>query len=205
MASVRLNSIIRENICRDLLIHRFRKEINDFVRRQALFAALVYGDVFSSEERKQMGALPDGWLPLSHYIGVQFGGGAGYVQLMFNGRTKIPFLSVRLGSSDNDDRSCRFPARRKGGCCKQYEQWHELTGRHTALRAEGETLLKNIARAKKEAEVALGSVTTVSALIRHWPEVEPFAKAHCPVGDNLPALATQHLNTVFGLKAQPAS
>ena len=203
MASIRLNSIMRQNICRDLMVHRFRAELDAFIYRQASFAARVYGDVFSSEERQQMGALPDGWLPLAYYIGVQFGGGSGYVQLQFNGRNHIPFPVLVLSSSDKEDRSCRFPTRSKGGCCKRYEQGHALTGKYEVLRGEGDILLKSIAEAKKEAEVALGSVSTVAALLRHWPEVASFAKDHCPVGDNLPALATQHLNAVFQLEGLP--
>lgn len=200
MASIRLTASIRESICMDLLIHRFREEVEDFIKRQEAFASRVYEDVYPRKVRDQMEALPEGWLPTGLCIGVQFGGGTGYTRLQFDGRGNISGKVYVLVSSHKGPESRRFQSRNRSGCCKRYEPDHPLTKKYETLHAEAEDLVDRVNAAQRSASTALGSVTTIAALVNHWPEIEPFTRAHSLAGVNLPALATQHLNEMFQLE-----
>jgi hypothetical protein len=209
MASQRLTIDIRQSVASSVLRHRFAEEVAALVRDRKALADDVYEDVYRKADRERMNALPEGWLPQSPNITAKFGEhSAGYAQLPFDGSLpsgKLHQFQVRAKSHHNGIWR-RITEKNKGGCSKAYEPTHKLAKRHEELRTRQITLEQVISESQKQIGAALNGVTTAAALVKAWPEMEPFVKAYLvPAVTNLPSIPTSKLNEIFKLPVKKAA
>lgn len=184
-----------------VLRHRFEAEVNELVAAKRDFAETVYNDVYSKSAREKMSSLPDGWLPTSQSISAQFGDGSRYDTMNFSGG--VYGLLSKVLTKQSDDRVFKLvTSRHCHGCAKVYPTDHKLSVRYTALKAREDDLKSRIKAAESQAKVALHNVTTVGALIKAWPEIEPFTRKLSGVVAKLPAIPTSELNKTFKLPAE---
>lgn len=193
----RLTNDIREAITNDILKHRFTDDLDKLREQRAAFALKVYNDIFPTKTQEHMETLPDGWLPRSNNIGVQFGYGHNFTRLSFNGSFDSGIL-VRL-STKIDNVFKRILASKEHGCAKSYDPQHPLTQAADRLNYKRKDLADQIDVAKKSIETALSKVSSIGRLIETWPEVAQFVNKHETGKPQLPSLPTDHLNELLRL------
>lgn len=204
--STRLTNDIRERVGLDVLVHRFRPDVDALLHDQSAFALRVYDDLFDVKTQAAMHALPEGWLPAAESIGAQFGyhGGNGrFVRLYFSGYVYGDLSRVR-DKSDNAIVVRRVPASKEHGCAKVYDSSHKLSIEFDRIRDRTKKIRENIATAKQSVTAALAAVTTVKRLIETWPEIAPFASKYETEKPQLPALPTHQLNSILDLPVDEA-
>lgn len=206
----KLTISIRESIRRAVLKHRFGAEVDTLTDRYAALASDVYDDLYSKEDRERIASLPKDWLPTVDQASVQFGGlSNGYTQLSFNGSGfRFEYHSIGSRLNAEQTRECKKPVANKHryGCWKVYAADHRLTRRYEKLQAERDALHEAIGEAKQQISAALGSLSSVEALIKAWPEIEPFAKTFAvPAPARLPAIPAAALNKTLKLPAPEAA
>lgn len=197
--STRLTNDIRDSIATAVLRHRFNEQVDALIADRAAFADAVYCDIYRKADREKMDDLPNGWLPESARIGVQFGSsGSRFEYLHFDGCVYGPLDAMR---SKNDGKRVerRITAKHSYGCAKVYEDGHKLSQRHAELSNRFEALKAEHQTAERQTKAALSSVGTIKRLIEAWPEVEPFASKFEDAPKNLPSVPTSKLNEMLGL------
>lgn len=197
--STRLNIDNRNAIIKDALAHRFGAEVKALIDERAEFAAAVYDDICKKADRLKMAELPDGWLPKTDNIAVQFG--ADFTRIYFNGRVHGDLCKATDYRRD-DER--RVLAKHNSGCAKAYEATHKLASEHARLRAKETDLRTAYKQAAQSMMTALNRVSTVKKLIETWPEIAPFASCHETGKPSLPALPTDQLNKLLDLPVEDA-
>lgn len=197
--SVRITTYMRDRIVNDMLKHRFGPEVEALVDARAVFVDAVYCDVYDDVTRAKMAKLPKGWLPESHAIGAQFGGGSRYDVISFNGHGlgAAARLAVR-----RDEISRRHINNHRHGPWKAYEPSDALALRHAELDAARRDLETRIADAERKAKAAVDGASTTGRLAEMWPEVAPFIAAVAPATVKLPAIPVDALNEMFRLPVE---
>jgi len=201
----KLTNWMREGITKKVMIHRFREQADALVTDYAVLAADVYVDIYSEIERKRMDALPEGWLPTSEGVYVQFGeGGRNYHRLNFDG--DLYSAGSRYASPRKDRMKRRVLAKHDGSrCMKVYDDQHELARRASDLRDRESEISKAADAAQRQIEAALRSASTIKRLVEMWPEIEPFAAEYVDRPAPVPALPTEQLNRLLDLPVSEAA
>jgi len=197
----KLNNTIREHIKREVLEHKFKKEVAELVSRQKDFTMKVYNIAYSSEEQEKMAALPKGWLPVVSRITLSFGSGYHNTHsLEFSGTHDLGKNTLRL-APNKDHPGKMVPYDHYHQHNLKLTMQHELVKEVAAFDRERSALEEKIKLASGSLETALQGSTTVNALITKWPEIASFAKKYDTGDVNLPALPYQHLNQMLDLPA----
>lgn len=202
----KLTISIRESLASAVLRHRFSVEVEKFIGDKAAFAREVYEDVYKKSDREKMAALPEGWLPTSNSMGIQFGEhGSTYEALSFSGSVH-GMLSKLRAADGKSAKSVDFRVfeKHRHACVKQYTNDHKLSTKYHAIKAAGTDLLTRVNTAEKQIEAALNSVTTLPALVKAWPEIEPFTKRYFAAPSKLPTIPVSALNAMFKLPVKQA-
>jgi hypothetical protein len=200
--STRLTTDIRDRLTNDILRHRFTADVDALIAVQVEFAEKVYNDLFDQTTIARMQALPDGWLPRSHDIGVQFGYTGGphtFVRLWFGGYVRNKMNELRTKPDDTSRVTKLVTDSKSRGCAKVYDPSHKLAIEFERIRRRTRELKDAIMTAEKSIETALNAVTTTKRLVETWPEVEQFARKYETGPAQLPALPTDHLNQLLRL------
>lgn len=201
MASVRLTNDLRETLLYKMLTHRFGEEIVQLVKDRAVFATKVYNDVYDETARRSMAKLPAGWLAEDRALKVKFGND--YSELHFDGRCIYGDVLRCTPQKFRDAKSVverRVAYNHHNGCAKVYSVREPLAIEFGQLRDRIKDIKAGIERAKGHTDPALKKFSTLQALVKEWPEIEPFAMPYIkspPVP--LPALPTQSLNELYKL------
>jgi hypothetical protein len=204
--SRRLTHDIREKIATAALRHRFHEEIEVLAADRAALANDIYNDVYRKADREKIEALPAGWLPTVEYIDAKFGDVAGdYARIYFDGGFYGKFQSLRARASLSNRPARRALHKHYHGCWKVYDVGHKLAIRHADLAGREAALVADIRAAERQIEASLNSVSTVSALVKAWPEIEPFVKPLSPIASQVPALPTASLNEMLKLPVSEAA
>ena len=210
MVSVRINQHMGNMIKIALIKHRFSADVDALIRDQKAFAAELFDDIFPAEIQKRMEALPKGWLPVRGDIDVQFGefsknlheynlsGVSGIINEI--SRAALPPIHDRFPVINR-----RVPHNSLSGVLKVYALDHPFSHRHEDFADRRAKLKAAIAEAEKQAHAAIFSVTTVGALVKNWPEVEPFVSKYLETPTTLPALPTARLNALLDLPVEGAT
>lgn len=197
--STRLTNDLRETIAHDILRHRFTEQVDALIADRAALADAVYADLYRKADREKMEALPKGWLPEEHNIGVQFGAeGHTYQNLEFCGAFYGPLGGMRT-VKDGERITRRVPHKHRSGCAKAYEPSHKLVARYQELATRQADMDSEFKAAKRQTLAALNSVQTIKRLIEAWPEVAPFASKYEDAPRQLPSVPTDTLNEMLGL------
>jgi hypothetical protein len=204
----RLTNDNRERIAFAVLKHRFAAEVAELVRDRAAFADDVYNDIYRKADRDRIDALPEGWLPTTTGITAKFGEhSAGYETIQFDGSLRSGTLSRFHTKPKSRTLGIwrRIVTKHQHGCSKVYDPGHKLAKRQDELRVRQVTLEQIVLESQKQIEAALNSVTTASALVKAWPEMEPFVKPYMTATPNLPSIPASKLNEIFKLPVSEAA
>jgi hypothetical protein len=174
---MRLNTAIRKHVLDKLRTEKFdpiEKEIN---AEQHALADRVYAHLYTEEERALMLTLPDGWLKSRGSVDVRVDGH--YHNLEFDNEEfrRFPYgrETIYLSSGHPIGRSVTAWARKL-----------EL---HKEARKE----------ALQQAAGALASYSTVGALLKAWPQVEPFLPPNLEKVTTALAISVKQLNRLLRL------
>ena len=207
MASTRLTNNIRDALLGKLLTRAFKPKGDALIKKAVDFAERLYRDALKYDLAR-IDALPEGWLPTDDDIKVQLG--AQITNIRFRGSLNQYGLGPsfdKAGINRPDIPNKRFPASKKGQVVAQYPRIHKLVEEFLQLQNEFKELREEIENAKRTAQGALDSVSTVKKLIEVWPEVEEFAKHYLVDGERkavLPAIPRDRLNTILNLPPEGA-
>jgi hypothetical protein len=167
---------MRMDLTRRLLAHRFDAERLAMERKEHELAQAIYEHVYSKTERKQMDAMPKGYMPVSKTVHVRIGGE--HVQLNMGVERPVPY---------SDLHRCQHVI---GADDPLTKQWLEHRARAQGLR-------QRINEARAAIRGALASMRTFKQLKQHWPEAAAMLPA--PEQPQLPALPIQKLNRMLEL------
>lgn len=200
MARKRLNGVIRETIIKNALTHRFKKEAEELCAEGAKLAEKVYCQLYSEEDRKKMYALPEGWLPEDNWIKASFAGDMMYIYQ--DGREFArPAIKngIILTSELPSMQPWRFWADRPRFAPDiNFSIGDDVVPIFSDLWCKTDDMCHAISAAEARLRAVLNSVTTESALVKGWPELEPFL----PKGEkrsNLPDVTRSELNKLLDL------
>jgi hypothetical protein len=183
--SVRLTEDMRREIVRGLVNNAMSKRGADHSKATYALGLKVYNQHYTAAQRRQMAALPEGWLKEAAAIAVNVGGRR--CVLSFGPLTDRykPTVLKRLPHSGEEP----IPL----------EARSELGAAIIALQDEGEKISEERRRLTAKAEAVLASVGTTARLAEVWPEAAPFIPK--PEARLLPVIRRDELNAAFGLKA----
>lgn len=202
----RLTSHIRDQIAKSVLTHRFSDEINALIAERSAFAEDVYNDVYRKADREKMAALPAGWLPEVDSLTAQFGEGVySYATIPLNGEIYGSLRAYRNGPKPVESVRRRSFNKHSRGCCKVYPADHRLSSRYDKIESAEKDLAKRIRETEQQVVAALASTSSVSVLLKAWPEIEPFAKHFIATPAKLPAIPVESLNETLGLPVAEAA
>lgn len=198
MGTTRLTENMRSRIAEAVLVHRFAKAFAVIAADRAALARAVYDDVLTKKQRETIASLPAGWLVTNHAIAAQFG--SAYERCCFSGYNYTFWIGDKPA-----DVSLPMPAKFHGSCAKVYEATHKLSLRHDEIERRFSSLRDEAKGAGNEVKAALAAVGTVQALVKAWPEVEPFCRDITPYAVPLPAIPVAKLNQTFDLPVSEAA
>lgn len=194
--TIRLNADLRSTICEAALVHRFNSDIQKLTDERANLARIIYEDVYE-QNLKKMRALPDGWLPKSNCIKIQFGDEI--TVLMFNGQ-----LYGRRHYDDMLNRNSEAVERvvlasdTRANVMKIYGARDPIALALTQMNNDTASASETIKTARNQTMATLNQFHTVEKLIEKWPEIKPFIpEKQTPV--LLPAIAKEKLNEMLDL------
>lgn len=204
---MRLTNDMRSLLRKKLVTHRFSNQVLTICSDSAQLAVDVYEDLFSVATRIKLAEVPEGWLPKSSTIKAQFGAsGSDVCDYAFNGANWVYGAPARAVSGDTyrevkDTVAVVMPANKKDAVVKVYEVGHALSIRHEDLKARKEACTKAIEAAERQIDQTLDKFTTLKALLRDWPEVEPFVQSLGWTAEKprLPAVPVKTLNQLLDL------
>lgn len=200
MATKRLNALTCETIAKKALAHRFKKEALALCAEGAELAEMVYCQLYSEEDRKKMRALPEGWLPEDTCIRASFACEQAYIYQNGYGFGRAATEHGIIRPDDLPEMGgWRFKADgRRFGPLINFPPNDELTPIFSALSGKSEAMRVAISAADTRLRAALKSVTTIGALIKAWPELEPFVPG-TERKANLPDITRSELNRLLDL------
>lgn len=204
IASERLRVSDRENIVKRLLCHAFETQVIAHGKARHDYALRVYRDIFSEADIDRMYSLPPGWLNTLDEVRARIAGND--VTLHF-GSTWDLGAELRKCLSDVDvlknNVKMPYPYNMVNKINKVYEATHALADAYEDLSREHTRLHDLIITARKKAEAVVNSYTTVNALIKAWPDVEPFIAPSKPITSfPVPAIPITELNSLFALPVE---
>lgn len=204
MASERLRVSDREHIVKRLLCHAFEARVIAHARARHDHAMKVYRDIFTEDEIDRMYALPPGWLNTTDDVRARIAGSDNTMH--FGGTWDLgPELRKCLSNSDvlKNNVSMRYPHNMINRIGKVYDANHPLAEQYEDLQREHSQLHELILTARKKAEATVNSYTTVKALIKAWPDVEPFIKPSKPITSfPVPVIPIAELNNLLSLPVE---
>lgn len=176
----RLAQYMKDSIIQRAIAHAYgvRQEV---LRKEKTELALeFYNDVYPADVREKMAALPEGFLRTSSTMKVSIGG-------------KTSLLDLSL--------SRRMCKRSEHNQHKVYDGAHPLSEKFWEFKCREEDLDAEIAKAKAGLKALLGSVSTVEALLKIWPEGEDFAGEYrgSKHSVSLPSVVVHDLNKMLNL------
>lgn len=200
----RLTNDIRGTIVNALMVHKFDSAVEALCVERADIARQVYEHHYK-RDLKRMNDLPDGWLLTD-----------GDVKFDASGTIRSYYFSGKMYGSNWSSRwqneVCDFPSN-SGRVAVEYrfradehnrtictfDANHPIAEAVERHEAAGEALAEQIKAARAQATATVGRFTTTEKLIEAWPEIKPFIPEKAAPPPALPALPTQHLNSMFDL------
>jgi hypothetical protein len=190
---MRLNQRIRAAICKDLIEHRFAKEVEKLTAKRAKFAKEVYRKHFGAAMVKRMNDLPEGWLKTDNSMYVNMGGHSDYIY--FNGTSRYNCFRVVAGKVP-EQVFLRVPSSAGRAV---FEVDSAICEMSRAIRDETDALHKTIHEVRDTALATLNSFSSPKKLVEEWPEIEPFLRKHAVAPASLPSAPRDDLNKALGL------
>lgn len=202
--STRITNSLADSVASAMIRHAFTERVDILGRRGRIFANDVYNDIFDAPTRRKMAALPEGWMPTAGQISVKFGDhGAGVAVLNLDGHhpwAKRFGGGLPLASQAPPPPAWRVPWSTNKSILKVYDLDHPLAHRWEEFCAQRADLQKAIEDAERSIKATLHSFTTVNAVLKQWPEAEPFLRRYVETKpDQLPDIPRARLNSILDL------
>lgn len=179
--SMRLNKSLRDDIVTALLNHKFsvrrNKNDSDFLT----LAADIHKSLYTLSEHKLLASMPEGFLLNAYRVHGQMCGQWQQFNLRANYDDAAPEFRVSY-----KERTFNFIGTDK------------LAVRFEKLSAEKALIEEETVKARAAAYAAVNSAATIAALLKTWPEIEPFIPAKQRLS-LLPVVQTDKLNEIFAL------
>jgi len=173
----RITNTIAERIAQAVTEHAFAERLAAARQRLADAGMAAYRTYYGDETIEKMTSLPEGWLSTRSRLDLTING----CRYMVNLGQPMPVLAEDTVEWFNLD----------GDTAEAMEIQHAEQD-FQRLRSERKEALR-------EAERAIKRFGTVKALIRGWPEIEPFAREFLDAYPALPAVIPADLNAKLGL------
>lgn len=182
--SIRITEDMRRALLQRLIDHRFGRESKALKRTEHDLAVAFYKAIYDAPTRKAMDALQEGWLPTTHRIRFKLHGRGGN-ELSAMSPVRITFLDQGM--------YLHISKRAEGALRERLEQ----------LRTQQSDLSKRQRELSDKTRTALAGFTTISRLVKAWPEVKPFVTqlGFDDPAKALPAVIPQGLNESLGIAA----
>ena len=194
MAYVRLNNDMRDLILKRAIEHRFKKLAEDLNNKHAEFALKVYRSLFTAKEASLIESLPKGWLREGSEFQVQIAGA--YTYLSLNGSSA--FLGIPITKKEVTMR--RIPAKFASAAATVIDAGTPLADEHSYLANETQAIKEKIREAERSLRAVLNNAKSLGALLKSYPELEPFTKGMTPERlATLPAVPREKLNSMLDL------
>lgn len=194
MAYVRLNNDMRDLILKRAIEHRFKKLAEDLNDKHAEFAHKVYRSLFTAKEASLMESLPKGWLREVSGFKVQIAGH--YTHLSLNGSSSFLDLTI----TKNEVTLRRIPDKFANAAATVIDSGTPLADEYSSLANETQALKEKIREAKRSLRAVLNNAKSLGALLKSYPELEPFTKGMKPERlATLPAVPREKLNSLLDL------
>ena len=192
MKSVKLTVSMREKIVKDIMIHRFRKQADQFTKEHLELVDKFYREIYCDATRQKMDALPNGWLP--HETNFRIKTPSTYYHI-YTYRVYDPDVSNI--ASEVQGKKYRVP----------YHLHHathvidnlNLINEYEVLREKIGDLRAEMRKAKNTLSGNLSKFNTTKQLVDAWPEVRPFIKVDEDIKVQLPAVPVKELNELLDL------
>ena len=206
----RLNISNKMHILRGLLDHANKDRALAISALGVEVAHAVYEDLYDKKIREKMAFLPDGWLPKVNKIQVALGADHHYLYFGVQAvETRLPG-SINHASRHsyglvNDDSRSLVVLDKDKSKVRLLEVRSPLGIRVQDWADQKSSFKEETREMARLAWRTLNSFTTVNALIKGWPEIEPFARRFNvpdPVASRLPVPILEPLNRQFRLPVE---
>jgi len=176
---MRLTQSHRNEITKKLMDRAFGKRREELAKKKNTLGGAVYSALYPKAVLTLMEKLPPKAFHQQNYLKVSFGGQIDHVVWEQN---KLIF-AAHLRS-----------------VAEVFDADHPLCQRYRDIEKEQEDLTNKERNTRHEVNAVLGSVSTLAALLKAWPEVRPFCE-HLSKNQppNLPAVLPENLNTLLEL------
>lgn len=183
MSAKQLTQLDRSSIEKAMLEQRFCQDHERLVARCHAHGVKAYERVFTQNERAKMEGLPAGWLPETRHLEIQFGAEVDQVEMA------TPM---------------RVPYEKKGAIVLVLDANDPLAMEHEEILRDIDSLDELESRTRTQIKAVLYSVTSLAALLKAWPEAEPFC-TFLREDFHLPAPPIADLNRLLRLTAAPST
>lgn len=173
----RITNTIAEKIAKAVTEHAFAERLADARQRLADAGMAAYRAYYGDETIEKMASLPEGWLPQVSCL---------YFHV--NGCRYVAILSQFVPLTYRDS---------SGYIALNGDTAEAMALQHAEHDFDRQKLERD--EALREAERAIKRFGSVKALIKGWPEIEPFAREFLGAFPALPAVIPADLNARLGL------
>lgn len=154
MKSIRLNEMLRQEICNNALNHVFKKRDEEIKKKEETLAIQTYLAMYSKEEIELMGNAPKKAFRRENYIYVNY-----------NGRRKCLDFKKEMPHFYDHESKTKFPSD------------HQLTKFFEELEEQKDSLKRDRRELSLKIKSTLNSVNTTNQLLEIWPEAKEYIPA----------------------------
>lgn len=201
--ATRLNKQNREGIKQDLLRYTYQPQIVRLIERKAALADAIYKHVYGDDLAK-MDALPNGWLETKDHLQVKFGASYEYSYFAGYGGWSDKLSAYRYLVPEDKKKPVFKRVLQNGRDTQLIDARHLLSIEHDLIDGIQSKLLEQLKTAEPKLTQSLKAWSTIEAMIKEWPEIEPFARKYLQGGSGynprfVPVVNVENLNETFGL------
>jgi hypothetical protein len=181
---MKLTNSIRDSIIRSMALAAIEKEKAALTKREHAIALKLWKAAYPAPERAAASKLAEGWIRMDKCL-----------------RFNLCGMDIRVDAAEP------LPVKSSvSGFCQRLGNDEKLREEYLAYHAGTEDMKKKARDVERQAKALLYSVTTFKKLEETWPEGKKFYDKFRPASEvaGVPAVLTQDLNALMGIKAKGA-
>lgn len=181
---MKLTNQIRDSIVRSMAMASVEKEQVALIKRENALAVKFWKAVYPAAERAAAEKMPEGWIHRDKCLRFNLCG----MDIRVNAAEPLP---VKASTNNYCHRLGNIADEKLGD---EYKEYYKDVD---AMKARARDV-------ERQAKALLYSVSTFKKLAETWPEGKKFYEKFKPVNDvsSVPAVLTQDLNALMGIKAK---
>lgn len=205
MSAKRLSLDDRCFITNKVMRHKYTPRLHELQAHYYQLACEVYRLAFKESEHILIETLPEGWLPRSNYMTVQFGKETDGLE--FDGSFGLQHRYTRLPASIFGENKALpkvskqrpLPARYERGIAAVFSEDDPVTLKYRELLKRKGALIKEATEDRQTLLANLKRFNTLAQLHREWPEIAEFTAEIAGAEKQLPTVPVEDLNKRFAL------